>query len=254
MISILAPSKTLDLTPAPDWVKGSEPLFFHDAQQIVSLLSAMRQQELAVLMQVSEAIAATNHARLQEWGEVTKPALWAYRGDVYKGMYADALTPADGDWADGHIRIMSGLYGMLRPRDEISPYRLEMKAKLPINGEKNLYEFWAERLARVLDDESDGTICILSSEEYAKPIIKYARSRIATPVFMDHKPNGRVGPVPIYSKMMRGVMAHWIIKNRIDSVGGLKQFAEHGYVYDAEKSRADEPVFIRSAPMKPLVF
>lgn len=254
MISILAPSKTLDFTPAPEWVHPQEPLFVNDAQKIADVLASMDIAALTKLMSVSSEIAQTNHDRFAKWGSEQKPALWAYRGDVYKGMYADALSKDDAAWAEGHIRIMSGLYGVLRPHDGVSPYRLEMKAKLGVGDAKDLYEFWGDKLARTLDEESDGIICVLSSEEYAKPITKYAKSRIVTPVFMDHKPNGKIGPVPIYSKMMRGVMARWIIDHRVDSPEGLLSFDGHGYIYNQTRSKENAPVFVRPAPMTPLVF
>lgn len=253
MISILAPSKTLDMSPSAAWVGGDEPVFINEAAQIVAVLRGMDVGELADLMQVSKPIAETNHLRLAEWGKVKKPALWAYRGDVYKGMYADQLTADDAKWAEGHIRIMSGMYGVLRPYDCLSPYRLEMKAKLRVGKSRNLYDFWEKRLAEFIDSESAGIICNLSSDEYAKPVTKYASSRIVTPVFMDHKPNGKVGSVPIYSKMMRGVMARWIIDHRADTPEELKEFTGFEYHYDASRSSPDVPVFVRRI-MVPLVF
>ena len=253
MISILAPSKTLDFSPAASWIEGTDPLFIEEATKITSALRKMEPGELADLMQVSMTIADTNYARIAQWGNVRKPALWTYRGDVYKGMYADNLSKTDAQWAEKHLRIMSGMYGVLRPHDLISPYRLEMKAKLNVANAKNLYEFWGKRLAEYVDSESDGIICNLSSEEYAKPVTKYAQSRVITPVFMDHKPNGTVGPVPIYSKMMRGVMARWIIDTHTDDSADLVKFTRFDYAYDAARSTPDAPVFIRET-MTPLVF
>lgn len=255
MISILAPSKTLDFSASvPPWVIPGEPWFNDDATCIAQSLAALDATKLAELMHVSEAIAKVNHDRLAKWGEVKKPALWAYRGDVYKGMYADRLSQSEAEWAQMHLRIMSGMYGVLRPYDVISPYRLEMKTKVALSGSKDLYGFWGYKLAEVLDSESGGAICNLSSDEYAKSVIKYATSHMVTPVFMDHKPNGRVGQVPIYSKMMRGVMAHWIVTKRIDHPDLLRNFTEHGYEYDDARSTDAAPVFVRSAPMIPLVF
>lgn len=254
MISILAPSKTLDFSPVPNWVHQQAPLFLSDAEAIVGTLASMDVATLQKQMGVSAEIARTNHTRFAEWGARQKPALWAYRGDVYRGMYADGLTKAEADWAEAHIRIMSGLYGVLRPHDAISPYRLEMKAKLVVGQHKNLYGLWGDRLAKVLDKEANGVICVLSSEEYAKPIRTHSQSRLVTPVFMDHKPNSTVGSVPIYSKMMRGVMARWIIDHAVDTPEGLSAFNGHGYVYDQGRSTADAPVFVRPAPMTPLVF
>ncbi len=254
MISIIAPSKTLNMSPPPSWVRGQTPQRAEQAALIVRTLQTMSIHELSTAMRVSEAIARTNHTRLAEWGTHAKPALWMYRGDVYKGMYADMLTEHQAAWAQQHLRIMSGLYGVLRPNDLISPYRLEMKAKIPVAGVNDLYAFWSDTLARSLDAESNGVICVLSSEEYARPVTKYSQSTLVTPVFMDHKPNGKVEPVPIYSKMMRGVMARWMIEHEIDTPDQLRAFTGHGYVYDADRSQPHQPVFVRPAPMVPLVF
>lgn len=254
MISILAPSKTLDFEhDAPSWVMPSTPRFFADAQKVATTLAELDVEKLREVMGVSTTIASINYERLQQWGSTTKPALWAYRGDVYKGMYADTLTKRDVDWAEGHMRIMSGMYGALRPLDAISPYRLEMKAKLPILNTATMYEFWGKQLAEFIDQESNGTVCVLSSQEYALPVTKYSRSRLVTPVFMDHKPNGTIGSVPIYSKMMRGVMARWIIDTRTDSPEQLVHFSGFGYTYDSKRSTADGPVFVRKK-MTPLIF
>jgi uncharacterized protein len=254
MISLLAPSKTLDFEhDAPSWVKRTQPLFRSDAEKIVAVLRKMSQHQLGLLMNVSDTIAATNHERLKKWGDQTKPSLWAYRGDVYKGIYADSLTQHHADWAQQHLLIMSGLYGVVRPYDAISPYRLEMKAKLGVAGHKDLYAFWDKQLVEYADSKSNGIICNLSSDEYAKPILKHTTSRIITPVFMDHRPNGSFGAAPIYNKMMRGVMAHWMIVNEVDDPERLREFTGHGYIYDESHSKPNAPAFSR-ATMTPLVF
>jgi uncharacterized protein len=254
MIIILAPSKTLDFdTPAPDWVTQTQPIFQDQASRIAAELANLSKSQLVTLMHVSDSIAATNHVRMAKWGQHLKEALWAYRGDVYKGMYADRFSHKEADWAQRHLIIMSGLYGALRPYDAISPYRLEMKAKLPVEGSKDLYGFWGTRLAEYVDSQSDGIICNLSSDEYARPVTRYCHSRIITPVFMDHRPNGTIGPAPIYNKMMRGVMAHWMITRSIDDPSRLSEFSAHGYYFDPSRSTSDAPVFLRDK-MTPLVF
>jgi uncharacterized protein len=254
MIIILAPSKTLDFdTPAPDWVTQTRPIFHDQASSIAAKLADFSQTQLATLMHVSDAIAATNHARMENWGQQVKTALWAYRGDVYKGMYADRLSQQEANWAQQHLIIMSGLYGALRPYDAISPYRLEMKAKLQVDDSKDLYDFWGKRLAEYVDSQSDGIICNLSSDEYARPVTRHCHSRIITPVFMDHRPNGTIGPAPIYNKMMRGVMAQWMITHSIDDPSRLCEFSAHDYHFDTSRSTADTPVFLRNK-MTPLIF
>lgn len=251
---LLAPSKTLDFeSSAPAWATPTKPLFIDQARRIIAELSRLDEEQLAHLMHVSASIAHANHSRIASWGKLTKSAIWAYRGDVYKGMYADTLTKTDVDWAQRHLVIMSGLYGIVRPYDAISPYRLEMKTKLGVEGTKDLYDFWDRQLAEYVDSHSDGIICNLASDEYGRPVTTHSQSRVITPVFMDHRPNGKVGPAPIYNKMMRGVMAHWIIKNKVDDPTKLTEFAGHGYVYDGARSSSSAPAFSRSA-MKPLVF
>lgn len=191
----------------------------------------------------------------KEWGSAQKPALWAYKGDVYKGVKANNLTQAEAEWAQQHIMILSGLYGILRPYDTISPYRLEMKAKLAVGQAKSLYEYWDDRLAKVVAERANGIVCVLSSDEYAKAVVKHLPKdiRIVTPVFYDVKPSRKVGVAPIYSKMMRGVMARWIIDNKVDTPEELKHFTGHGYIYDASRSSENMPAFFRKV-MTPLVF
>ena len=251
MLNILAPSKTMNDTPLDSDNTWTTPLFLKQAQTIVATLD--RRDDIADFMNISPALADQVNTMYQRWGQTTKPSVFMYRGDVYKGFYADTLTQHDLLWSQQHVMIASGLYGLLRPMDQISRYRLEMRTGLSVGGYKNLYEYWGDTLARVADEHADGIICILSAEEYARPIRKFSSSRIVTPVFMDHKPNGTVGQVPIYSKMMRGVMARWIIDHRINDPAGLVGFDRFGYMYDANRSKPDAPVFVR-AKMTPLVF
>lgn len=254
MISLLAPSKTMDFTtPSPQWVCGEAPLFQNDAAMLIERLRRFDDAAIARLMGVSPTLAAQVRNKLNEWGSGHKPALWAYRGDVYKGMYADQLSQDDAVWAQAHVLIMSGLYGVVRPNDLISPYRLEMKTKVAVGEAKDLYSFWGDRLAEAVDARADGVICNLSSDEYARAVTRYSRSRVVTPVFMDHKLNGKVGAVPIYSKMMRGVMARWIIATETDTPDGLHKFSAHDYHYDPSRSTPDSPVFVRQV-MRPLQF
>ena len=251
MISLLAPSKTMDISPLKKRTQITSPHFMLEAKNIAGQLATT--SDSVTLMQVSDAIADNVTHMYREWGSFVKPSIFMYKGDVYKGVYSHTLTDDDITWAQDNLMILSGLYGLLRPLDEISQYRLEMKAKLPINGAKNLYEFWGDKLAKYADERAEGIICMLSSEEYARPVRKYACSRIVTPIFMDHKPNGTVGPVPIYSKMMRGVMARWMIDHRITTPEGLKEFDGFDYHFDPKRSTPDAPVFVR-IKMTPLVF
>lgn len=252
MIVLLAPSKTMNFTPVTGLpVSPSTPFFYTQAKRIVDEIRSTN--DIATLMNVSADIARKTVIAYEKWGRQTNPAAYAYVGDVYKGFFAQTLTGEDIIWAQDHIRILSGLYGVLRPLDFVSAYRLEMKAKLQVGQAKNLYEFWGDKIARYVDADANGMICVLSSDEYAKAVTAHTKSRLVTPVFLDKKPSGKIGTVPIYSKMMRGVMARWIIDHRVDTPDGLHAFSMYGYNYDARSSTQDKPVFYREI-MTPLRF
>lgn len=258
MISLLAPSKTMDMQSHAPYLRiASQPLFIDQAAIIASRLKRQSQPELRRLMNVSDDIAAKARAMYADWQPTApgKAALWAYKGDVYKGVKADNLKPEAAEWTEAHILILSGLYGLVRPHDAVQRYRLEMKASLKIGRSNNLYEFWGDRLAAYVAECANGEVCCLSSDEYARVVLRYLPRtvRVITPTFFDNKPNGQCGTVPIYSKMMRGVVARWMIDNRVDTPAGLKQFTGHGYAYDAALSRPNAPAFYRLV-MKPLVF
>lgn len=250
---ILAPSKTMDMSPVN--LRGmlpSAPKFQKDAERIVKIIKTT--EDLSGLMKISPTLVQSTRGRYAAWGEETKPAIFSYAGDVYKGFYATTLTTDDLRWAQRYIWIMSGLYGALRPLDIISPYRLEMKAVLKIGDKKDVYEYWSDRLAEVVDSEADdGIICVLSSDEYARPVTRYSKSTIITPTFFDNKTDGKVGTVPIYSKMMRGVMARWVIDNRVGSVEKMKDFSAQGYSYNAKLSTENTLAFFRKNP-KPIFY
>lgn len=257
MITLLTPSKTMDFTsPAPAYVTPTMPIFKDESHAIRHILASYSANEVVNLMQVSPVLAGQVVAMYQD-DVLQKPAGWTYIGDVFKGFQAQTLMQDDARFTQDHLLIASGVYGVLRPYDIIQPYRLEMKAKVSIDGSKNLYDFWGERLGKYIAGLSklNNELCVLSSDEYAKAALSHLPKnvRIVTPAFMDNKPNGKVGQVPIYNKMMRGVMARWIMDNRIDSLNQLSQFSGHGYHYSAEHSTPDRPVFYRQV-MKPLRF
>lgn len=254
---LLAPSKTLNLTdPAPSYVRPADPLFLESAANIHTRLQKLSVKQIATLMHVSTPIAQQVHDWLQTWqGQGGKPALWTYRGDVYKGFKAQELSSADAAWAEKHVVVLSGLYGLLRPSDAIEPYRLEMKTTLKVGKAKNLYELWQPQLAAYVDGSEHDWICNLSSDEYARAALGKLQSSkpVVTPVFFDKKPNGVVATVPIYSKMMRGVLARWMIDNKASCPQDLVQFSAQQYVYDVKRSTNDKPAFYRDK-MVPLKF
>lgn len=241
----------MNFTSVVSTVSPTHPQFYSQAERIVE--AVRHTNDLTTLMRVSEGIARKTTLAYENWGRHTNPAIYAYVGDVYKGFFAQTLTEQDIAWAQNHVKILSGLYGALRPLDSVSAYRLEMKAKLPVGQAKNLYEFWGDKVAKYVDADADGVICVLSSDEYAKVITTHTKSRLITPVFLDKKPNGKIGTVPIYSKIMRGVMARWIIDNRVDTYDDLRAFSMYGYDYDEVNSTPDKPAFYREV-MTPLRF
>lgn len=257
MISILAPSKTMDFTTElPYRVATTTPLFITGATEIATTLKRLKISEIEKKMKVSRTIATNVQIMYEAWNSKgQKPALWTYVGDVYKGMKANKLDEKSAEWAQQHIVTMSGLYGIVRPYDLIAPYRLEMKAVIPVGKHKNIYSFWGEKLATYVSTQADGIVCNLSSDEYGKPVTSHLPKdiRIVTPVFYDNRPSGKVGRAPIYNKMMRGVMARWIIDHRVDTPEGLRAFTGHGYAYSEKLSTKDAPAFFREE-MKPLVF
>ena len=251
---LLAPSKTLDITsPMPFAAPATTPLFADEAKEIRSTIATLSQNDLKRLLRLSPALAAKVWQLYQDESLPTKQALWAYVGDVYRGVQAATLDRHAADWAQKHVLIMSGLFGLLRPYDVLYPYRLEMQAKISVGGAHTLYEFWGDKLTRRIAEDAERTVVVLSSKEYAKAATKHMPSTVCmiTPMFFDHKPNGMVGQVPIYSKQMRGVMARWMIDTRCETPEKLTQFSGHGYHYDAERSTSDRPAFTR-AKMQPL--
>lgn len=243
---ILAPSKTMDVSRGlPAGCHATAPAFLREATLLAGLLKAGKIEKT---MTMSPALAERTRQLYLKWGNERGAAVMSYVGDVYKGFYAETLTKKDVSWAQEHLFIMSGLYGVLRPQDEISPYRLEMKAKLAVGEAKNLYEFWGDTLAKTVDAAANGVIVVLSSDEYARPVTKHSKSRLVTPVFLDNKPNSKLGTVPIYSKMMRGVLARWMIDHRVENPDDLRSFTAQGYAYDETKSTSNAPAFYREIP------
>jgi len=257
MLILLAPAKTMDLTSEnPAFVPYQLPLFMDHSKQIADTIREMNEQQISSLMNVSPAIATNVKNMYRAWKpEGGRPALWAYKGDVYKGMKAEMLTERQSRWAEAHLCIMSGLYGIVRPFDAVNEYRLEMKARLAIGEAKNLYEFWGGTLASYVAVNASGLVYNLCSDEYGAVVTKRLppEVRIVTPLFYDNRPNGTVGVAPIYSKMMRGVMARWMIDHETETPEELQAFEMHGYSYDASRSTPDRPAFYREV-MKPLVF
>lgn len=256
MITLLTPSKTMDFDHnTPSFVRSEQPTFSTDAKLLRDMLAQYGVEDLMSFMHISRSLAESVAAMYRSGA--MKPALWAYRGDVFKGFQAETLGQPAAEFAQDHLLIASAVYGVLCPYNNISPYRLEMSAKLSVGDSNSLYKFWKPKLAHYIAARPSlaGELCILSSEEYAKAAIGGlpASIRIVTPAFIDRKPSGQDAQIPIYNKMMRGAMARWIVDNRIDSVDLLHAFSEHGYHYNQAMSKPNRPVFYRQK-MRPLQF
>jgi len=256
LLMVLSPAKTLDYTTAPTTSLATQPQFVEQAAELVQGLRQLSPQQLSALMGISDKLAALNAARFAEWQPSfappqSKQAVLAFNGDVYEGLDAPSLSEADLQWAQRHLRILSGLYGVLRPLDLMRPYRLEMGTPWPNARGKDLYAYWGERIARALDAElaaggGEPVLLNLASDEYFRAVDRKAlNARVVQPVFQDGTPQKGYKVVSFYAKRARGLMARHVIVNRITEVEQIKGFDSEGYRYVAAASTADQWVFRR---------
>lgn len=249
MILLLSPSKSMNMEPA-SVTDFTQPAFLDQSQKLVSKARKFSKAELMEFMAISEKLAELNRRRFKDWTppfslDNAKQAVLAFTGDVYDGLEAPTLKKRDLAFAQNHLRILSGLYGLLKPLDLIQPYRLEMGRPLETRGAKNLYEFWRKTVTDELNQTRGDVLINLASNEYVKAIDKKALDKqIISPVFKDEK-NGTYKIISFFAKKARGTMARYIIENRIKDASGLMDFAEAGYAYSAELSKPDAPVFTR---------
>ncbi|GHT91468.1 UPF0246 protein [Betaproteobacteria bacterium] len=254
MLLVISPAKSLDFdTPVPVST-CSQPDFLDHAASLIDILRQHSPARIATLMDVSDALATLNVARYATWSRPFTPdnaraAVFAFDGDVYEGLAARSLNAAELDWAQAHLRILSGLYGVLRPLDLMQAYRLEMGTRLGNARGKDLYAFWGDiittALKAQLDDDAEPVLVNLASEEYFKSVNKKAlKVRIVTPVFEDWK-NGRYKIISFYAKRARGLMSRYAILKRAATVDALRGFDAEGYAFAAEASDADTWVFRR---------
>lgn len=251
MLIVISPAKTLDFETAPSTESHSQPRFLPQSQQLINELKVLSTADIASLMKLSDKLAALNMARFQTWQKPfnldnAKQALLAFKGDVYTGLDADTLNEAGLKFAQQHLRILSGLYGVLRPLDLMQPYRLEMGTKFANKKSKDLYQFWGSQLRESIEAElKEGVLINLASNEYFKVVeAKKLKTRIITPVFKDWK-NGQYKIISFYAKKARGLMSRYIIDHSINEPENIKGFDSEGYRYSPEMSHADEWVFLR---------
>lgn len=252
MLMVVSPAKTLDYETELPYAEFSEPEFLPQAQELIDQLKDLTPADVASLMKLSDKLADLNVNRFAHWSqpfnpENARPAVYAFKGDVYTGLDAYSLNKNDMKFAQKHLRMLSGLYGILKPLDLMQPYRLEMGTKFENTKGKNLYEFWGSALSEKLNEsfKKTGVLINLASNEYFKAVDKKAlNADIITPVFKDEK-NGQYKIISFYAKKARGLMAAYIIKNRITDPEQIKEFDTSGYRFSAEQSKAKEWVFIR---------
>lgn len=251
MLMIISPAKTLDFESKPNIEQFSQPRFLDQSRILIDRLRKFNAVDIANLMSLSDQLASLNMGRYETWEapfslDNAKQAMLAFKGDVYTGLDAETMTEEDVAYAQNHLRILSGLYGVLKPLDLMQPYRLEMGVKLDNPKGKNLYEFWGSILRDSLAEELQGGVLInLASNEYFKAIeAKKLNTRIITPVFKDWK-NGQYKIISFYAKKARGLMSRYVIDHKLTDPEALKQFDYDGYHFSEGMSERDEWVFIR---------
>ncbi|MEO0370600.1 MAG: peroxide stress protein YaaA [Pseudomonadota bacterium] len=249
MLITLSPAKKMDMTPV-DGVKPTAPRFAKDTAALVDTARGLSSGQLQKLMGISENLATLNADRFRDFGkQETLAAALAFAGDTYVGLEARSLDADEMEFAQSRLRILSGLYGVLRPLDKIEPYRLEMGSRLKTTRGKSLYDFWGDKIATKLNEDAkatgSATLINCASQEYFGAVDLSALGlKVITPAFMEDKP---AGPkvISFYAKQARGAMARFIIQRRLTSVDGLKDFDQGGYEYRADMSSPEKPVFVR---------
>ncbi|TXD35558.1 peroxide stress protein YaaA [Lujinxingia vulgaris] len=254
MLVLLSPSKSLDFESPVPVSEHSEPPFLKDSKQLIEKLRELSRADLKELMGISDKLADLNYDRYRDFElpfspENARQALWAFTGDVYTDFQLDAYTDDDVAFAQEHIRILSGLYGVLRPLDLMQPYRLEMGTRLENARGKNLYEFWGKKITEVLNEklaEQESQMVInLASNEYFKSVkTKSLKGKLITPVFRDRK-GEKYKIIAFWAKRARGMMADYIVRERITDPERLKGFTGGGYYFSDERSSDGEYVFLR---------
>ena len=254
MLALISPAKTLDYESALPTDAHTLPRLLEHSQELIDVSRKLSATDISNLMSVSEKIAKLNVERFNDWQSEfnfsnARQALFAFKGDVYTGLDAYDLNDQHIEFAQNHLRMLSGLYGLLRPLDLMMPYRLEMGTKLQNPRGHNLYQFWGDRITSLINDDleqanSELLVNITSDEYYKSVIERKIKAEIIKPVFLDQK-NGKYKVISFYAKKARGLMARYIIENQLNKAEDLKSFNTDGYYFDAESSLKGELVFKR---------
>ena len=257
MLAVISPAKSLDFDRRAPTRKATTPQFLDESAELIGVLRTKAPQDLAALMGISSDLAYLNYDRYAAWQppfnrKNAKQAMFAFHGDVYLGLKSTEFTERDLTWAQRHLRILSGLHGLLKPLDLIQPYRLEMGTRLATGRGGDLYEFWRGQLTEALNEaiaaQGQPTLINIASNEYFNAVDAGAlQARIITPTFKDLK-NGRYKFISFFAKRARGLMAAYLIKNRVSTLKALKAFDYGGYRFSATESTNTNWVFLRDKP------
>ncbi|AOS96312.1 hypothetical protein AUP74_00845 [Microbulbifer aggregans] len=257
MLIVISPAKTLDYESEIPDLETTQPGFLDDSAQLIKELRALSPQDISGLMKISDKLGVLNYDRFQDWkrpftDKNARPALLAFKGDVYTGLEAETMGKRDFAYAQKHLRMLSGLYGLLRPLDLMQPYRLEMGTRFANARGKNLYEFWGESLTAALNQQlkslKSRELVNLASNEYFKAVKpKLLEADIITPHFKDLK-NGEYKMISFFAKKARGMMSRWAIDKRVKKAEELKGFDAGGYAFNASLSDGNDWVFTRDEP------
>ena len=255
MIILLSPAKTLDFESKPTYEVCTQPDFLSFSHELIKGLANLSSEEISSLMDISEKLSELNRSRYREWNvnhdpDNAKQAVLAFKGDVYEGLRAWNFKKDDFVYAQKHLRILSGLYGILRPLDLIQPHRLEMGTLYANPAGRDLYCFWGDRLCQAINQDlknlNSDLLINLASQEYFKATRENSiDARVVSPIFKDEK-KGKFKIISFYAKKARGLMSSYLIRNEISDLEGLLEFSEFGYQYSKSQSTPNEPVFLRS--------
>lgn len=255
MLTVLSPAKSLDYSPVA--IAPTEPVWQEDAIRLSKTARNLTLGQLRTLMSISDDLARLNRDRFRAFAseptaDAIKPAVLAFNGDTYQGLEAKTLTEPDLFWAQDRLRILSGLYGLLRPLDGIQPYRLEMGSRLKTRRGSSLYDYWGDQVAKALNHQAQvvgtDTLVNCASEEYFRAADRKAlKLRVVTPVFLEQK-GGKTKIISFFAKRARGAMARFIVENRLTEPDDIRAFASGGYAFAPELSEGDRWAFVRETP------
>lgn len=253
MLTVISPAKKLNFEGVPLKFDATQPDYQADAYSLSRTARRLSVAKLQKLMSISPALAKLNQSRFKDFAEAptpeqVKPAALAFNGDTYTGLQADTLSTDDLAYAQNHLRILSGLYGLLRPMDNIQPYRLEMGSRLATRRGKTLYQYWGARIAEAINEVETGTLLNCASVEYFSAVNPEALTpRVVTPVFMELR-NGEAKIVSFFAKKARGMMARYVVQNQIATTEDIKDFNHGGYCFQPADSTPTRLVFSRAYP------